>query len=40
MIKRYTPAQVAKFAQFCARHEIRFNTVAEYHAAIKQYFGD
>ena len=34
----YTEEQIQEFADFCARHEFRFNTLDEYAAAIDQYF--
>jgi hypothetical protein len=34
----YTEAEIQEFAEFCARHEMRFSTLAEYESAIMQYF--
>ena len=34
----FTESQIKEFADFCQRHEITFNNLAEYTAAIDQYF--
>lgn len=36
----YTTKQLKTFAEFCARHEIRFGSVVEYHSALKQFFSN
>ena len=38
MHTKYTTEQQAEFSAFCARHDMRFNTLFEFHAAIDQYF--
>ena len=31
-------AQIFEFAEFCKRHGIKHNTLAEYQAGLRQYF--
>jgi hypothetical protein len=38
MNTKHTPQQTAEFAEFCQRHALRFNNMAEYNSAIMQYF--
>ena len=36
--QKYTQKQIAEFAKFCLRHDLKFATIAEYNGAIEQYF--
>jgi len=37
-MKTYTKKQIAEFALFCIRHDITFNNITEYRAALAQYY--
>jgi hypothetical protein len=37
-IMKYTEKQIIQFKSFCIRHDISFNTIAEYHSALSQYY--
>ncbi len=37
-MKTYTNKQIAEFAKFCTRHDITFNNITEYNAALAQYY--
>ena len=37
-MKTYTNKQIAEFAKFCNRHDIIFNNITEYNAALAQYY--
>jgi hypothetical protein len=38
MDTKYTNSQIQEFLAFCEKHQIRFNFVVEFKAAIDQYF--
>jgi len=40
MNTKYTNKQIAEFAEFCLRHDLKFATIAEYNGAIEQYFSE
>jgi hypothetical protein len=40
MKKIYTPNQKARFNRFCDRHGLQFATIAEYNAALEQFFSE
>ena len=37
-MKTYTDKQIVEFAKFCERHDITFNKIRDYNAALAQYF--
>jgi hypothetical protein len=38
MNTKYTEKQIAEFKEFCLRHDLVFAIIAEYKAALDQYF--
>ena len=38
MNTQYTTKEIAKFVAFAKRHELRFNNIAEFNSAIRQFF--
>ena len=40
MKTQYTEQQIKRFHRFCDRHGLAFATIAEYNAALKQFFSE